>query len=77
MIEIQREIKQLEAEADRLMHACQRAESAGSPNWEWLNRKWQEVECQLQELLNRQDQDIPSPSVATVLAMGRKGRGYE
>jgi uncharacterized membrane protein YccC len=74
MTEIQREIQRLEAEADRLMHACQRAENTGSPNWEWLRRKWEVIEWELQELLNRQDQDIPSPSVATVLAMsdGRK-----
>jgi hypothetical protein len=74
MTEIQREIQRLEAEADRLMHACQRAENTGSPNWEWLRRKWDEVEMELQGLLEEQNQDIPSPSVATVLAMpdGRK-----
>jgi hypothetical protein len=46
------ERKRLEVEADRLMHACQRAEEAG--NWklhEILVEEWERVESLLMDLM--------------------------
>jgi hypothetical protein len=62
------ELDRLELEADRLMHAYQRAEDAGNwPHLDWLSQQWSEVEARIQAL---QETEPPTPGVATVLAMG-------